>query len=118
MVNYIQSKYYENYIGPDLISVKVDNLEDYEIYNKINELYSSNKNWNGKLYKANTIFNTDYLNKKIEIIFSYNNIKFISEYIHKNDDDIINLPIKTPIDIRSPFITNMSCKDIMDIKIK
>jgi len=56
----IDSEYYSNYKGPQLISAKIwktteeNNKED--ITSHITNFYGENNNWNGKLYKYKDIF--------------------------------------------------------------
>ena len=59
------------------------------------------------IYKFNFILDNTYINKQIDIIYDYGNLKFTSNYKIKNLDDLINSPLITPLDIRSSFIVKI-----------
>ena len=96
------SNYYANYRGPDLISVIVDKVEDPDLFEKIKKLYGNNNNWNKNLYKFKAILDKSFLNK--EIVFNYQDTKSgipnWSKYVFKNENEIINPPLFTPMMFR------------------
>lgn len=99
--------YQRVYTGPHLVSILVDNHNDIDLYNKMNELYGSKRNWNGKLYKAGVIFTPKYKNKLIT--FSYvlpNSYKYETKYIYKNNNEILNPVFSLPNenDINSTYL--------------
>jgi GTPase SAR1 family protein len=91
--------YQRVYTGPFLRSILVDNHNDIDLYNKMNELYGSKRNWNGKIYKAGIIFTPKYKNKLITFNYLLQNGRtYETKYIYKNNNEIFNPVFFVPDD--------------------
>lgn len=100
--DYEDSEYYKTYLGPNLTSVEVDGVEDVDLFNKMKETYGENNNWNGKLYRSGYVLPLDYLGKTITYNFiSENGRKHWTKHGYKNQYEIMNPPLFSPLDQKS-----------------
>ena len=91
----MESEYYNNYIGPDIIKAT---LNQDNILEQIIKIYGDTKNWNGRLWKVKDIFNNECIDKEFYFEFeSDNGQKHWTRGKIANMDDIINPPLFTPL---------------------
>ena len=91
----IQSNYYQNYQGPNLMKATLNNDDITEL---ILEKYGQSNNWNGKLYHFSDIFGNDSLGKKFYCEFKDDTGRKHWFYSFVNDlNQYFNPPLATPM---------------------
>tara|TARA_B100000035_G_C20722920_1_gene432021 strand:+ start:63 stop:371 length:309 start_codon:yes stop_codon:yes gene_type:complete len=96
----IDSQHYQNYKGPNLILAEIwkkeDNKENITEY--IQNFYTENNNWNGKLYTYNDIFPGKDYTYKFKVVFLDDNKR--KHWFHGmvgNPEQYFNPPLATPM---------------------
>ena len=96
----IDCEHYKNYKGPNLILAQIWRNEDekLDITEYIQNFYTENNNWNGKLYTYNDIFpGKDYKYKFKVVFLDDNNRKHWFHGMVGRPDQYFNPPLATPM---------------------
>ena len=91
-------EYYATYFGPELVSVLVDGKKDFNLFEKIKNLYGEKQNWNEQIYEGSFICDDIYLKKEIKLNFLGKDARQHSfSGVHQSNKYIFNPPLWTPV---------------------